>query len=254
MAPQAGQVVFMAAMLLTARETGGARILPRSGGDLNLPAGRGLITPAENMLGLAQQPCRVGLAMSEIDLQRIADAVVQRARDQGSVVPAEVCEELTRAGLPDGLWKDVLALARASLSYRQGRYYYVPAVSDRVRQEQRQQAGLQQVILRLIRQYRNSARGSVERREQDRIDFVQPIRVRTEDGQEFTLLSRDLSPTGIRLVGTRRLLGQKVRVSLPAGNGGGPCCFLVRVLWTCAVGDDLFENGGEFLEVVEERK
>jgi len=23
----------------------------------------------------------------------------------------------------------------------------------------------------------------------------------------------------------------------------------VRILWTCAVGDDLFENGGNFLEL-----
>jgi hypothetical protein len=190
--------------------------------------------------------------MSEIDLQRIADAVVQRARQQGFVEPGEVCAELTRAGLSDDLWKDVLALARASLSYRRDRYYYVPAVSDRVRQEQQQQAGLHQVVGRLLQQYRGGTRGPVERREQGRSDFVQPIPVRTEDGQEFTLLSRDLSPTGIRLLGTRRLLGQKVRVRLPGSNGDGPWCFLVRILWTCAVGEDLFENGGEFLEAVPE--
>jgi hypothetical protein len=188
--------------------------------------------------------------MTEIDLQRIADSVVERARQQGFVVPGDVCEELTRAGLSDTLWKDVLALARASLSYRQNRYYYVPAVSERVRQEQRQQEGLHEVVRQFIQQYRGNAWGPVERREQDRIDFVQPIQVRTEDGREFTLMSRDLSPTGIRLLGTRRLLGQKVRVRLPANNGHGPWCFLVRILWTCAVGDDLFENGGEFLEVV----
>jgi hypothetical protein len=192
--------------------------------------------------------------MTEIDLQRIADIVVERARQQGFVVPGDVSEELTRAGLSDTLWKDVLALARASLSYRQNRYYYVPAVSDRVRQEQKQQEGLHEVVRQLIHHYRTSPRGPVERREQDRIDFVQPIQVRTEDGTEFTLLSRDLSPTGIRLLGTRRLLGHKVRVRLPGNNGNGPRSFLVRILWTCAVGDDLFENGGEFLEMVPEER
>jgi hypothetical protein len=189
--------------------------------------------------------------MTEIDLQRIAEAVVRRARQQGFVVPREVREELTRGGLSDTLWKDVLALARASLSYRHSRYYYVPAVSDRVRREQQQQEGLHQAVRQVIRQYRNSP-ALVERREQDRIDFMQPVQVQTEDGRAFTLLSRDLSPTGIRLVGPRQLLGQKLRVRLPRNNGHGPWCFVVRVLWACAIGEDLFENGGQFLEAVAE--
>ena len=72
--------------------------------------------------------------------------------------------------------------------------------------------------------------------------------VRTEDGREFTLLSRDLSATGIRLIGTRRLLGHKVHVIIT--SGGVSLDFLVRILWTCPVGDDLVENGGTFLGVV----
>jgi hypothetical protein len=64
----------------------------------------------------------------------------------------------------------------------------------------------------------------------------------------LTLLSRDLSTTGIRLVGTKRLLGQKVRVLIPNGEGA-PLDFLVRILWTCPVGDDLVENGGTFISV-----
>ncbi len=81
------------------------------------------------------------------------------------------------------------------------------------------------------------------------MDFVQTVAVRTEDGEEFTLLSRDLSATGIRLVGTRRLLGHKVHVLVPRPDGEPPYDFLVRILWTCAVGDGLFENGGAFLDV-----
>jgi hypothetical protein len=88
----------------------------------------------------------------------------------------------------------------------------------------------------------------VERREQDRVDFIHPVKVVTEDGREMTLLSRDLSATGIRLIGTRRLLGQKVHVLISAGEGP-PLDFLVRILWTCPVGDDLIENGGTFLSV-----
>ena len=64
---------------------------------------------------------------------------------------------------------------------------------------------------------------------------------------EFALMSRDLSATGVRLLGTKRLLGQKVQLELP--DGETPCRLLVRILWTCAVGDELFENGGSFVEL-----
>jgi hypothetical protein len=50
-------------------------------------------------------------------------------------------------------------------------------------------------------------------------------------------------------VGPRRLLGQKVHVLFSRPGGRPPFDFLVRVLWTCAVADGLFENGGAFLEV-----
>ena len=59
----------------------------------------------------------------------IADRVVRRAQRQGYVVAREVREELTLAGASDDLWKDVLALARQSLTLRRGRYYYSAPVS-----------------------------------------------------------------------------------------------------------------------------
>jgi hypothetical protein len=87
------------------------------------------------------------------------------------------------------------------------------------------------------------ARRKVERREAGRVEFIQPVKVITDDGNEFTLLTRDLSASGIRLIGTRRLLGQRVTVRI------GALDFKVRVLWACPVGDDLVENGGSFLGV-----
>jgi hypothetical protein len=186
--------------------------------------------------------------MISTNLQGIAELVIRRAQRQGYVTAREVRDELTRGGVPDTLWKDVVALARPSLSYRHGRYYFTYPVSDRVRHAQTQQRGIHRAVRQLIRHYRG-ADGHVERRERDRVDFVQPVKVVTEDRREFTLLSRDLSPTGIRLIGTRRLLGQKVRVHIPRPDKGQAWDFLVRILWTCAVGDDLFENGGTFMEV-----
>jgi hypothetical protein len=180
-------------------------------------------------------------------LSPVAEAVVRRAQRQGFVRPKEVREELEQAGESPGLWKDVLALARASLSFRKGRYYYASPVSDRLRQEQDHQATIAEAARRVIGTFRDAAQQQ-ERRGEERIDFIQPVQVRTEDGRIFTLLSRDLSTSGMRLIGTRSLLGQKVQVrptGTPAGEGW---CFVVRVIWTCSIGDELFENGGTFIE------
>jgi hypothetical protein len=189
--------------------------------------------------------------MNDSQLQEVANTVLRRAQRQGYVVPKDVRAELAAAGLPEDLWKDVLALIRDSLHYRQGRYYYLEPVSARLQHEQTQQQMVAAAIRQVLRQY-EASREQDERRQQDRVDYVQQVKVVTEDGREMNLLSRDLSTTGIRLIAARSLLGQKIRVYLP--NGGGKATgpgFVVRVLWTCAVGDDLFENGGTFLEMVE---
>ena len=70
---------------------------------------------------------------------------------------------------------------------------------------------------------------------------------KAEKGLWWTVV-QDLSTTGIRLIGTRRLLGQKIHVVIAAA--GGTLDFLVRILWTAAISEELFENGGAFVEVV----
>ena len=191
--------------------------------------------------------------MNAIDLSNIAAAVVRRAQQHGSVGPDDIRELVAAAGLSERLWKDVLRLARPTLRRRGGRYFYAAAVSDRVRREQDQQAAVRRAVRQLVRAYRASD-AAIERRGQNRLAFIQPVKIQTEDGREFTLLSRDVSATGIRLIGTRRLLGQKVRVLVPPPGGDGASepawSFLVRILWTCAIGEDLFENGGAFMEVM----
>lgn len=184
--------------------------------------------------------------MISTNLQGVAELVIRQAQRQGYIVPRQIRTVLQDAGVRESLWKDVLAVARPALAYRKGRYYYSVPVSDRVRQEQSQQLDAQNAVRQIIRQHRRAA--GVERREEDRIDFVQPVKVTISDGREFTLLSRDLSATGIRLIGTRRFLGQKVRIAIPAADGKTTWEFIARILWTCAVGEDLVENGGTFLE------
>lgn len=183
------------------------------------------------------------------ELQGITNTVVRRAQRQGYILQRDIRAELTQAGLPPEQWRDVVELAREVLHFRQGRYHFLNSVSPRLRQEQSQQQHIAEAIHRLIRQHRAQT-SQAERRQEDRIDFVQPVRAIMEDGRQTTLLSRDLSPTGIRLVGTRSLLGQKIRIQLPSGDENASTTYLVRVLWTAALGEDLFENGGAFVEIV----
>ncbi len=187
--------------------------------------------------------------MISTSLQGVAELVIRQAQRQGYIVPRQVRTVLSGAGVSETLWKDVLAVARPSLAYRNGRYYYSTPVSDRVRKERAAQQGVQKAVREIIRRYREGSH--VERREEDRIDFVQPVKVRIEDGREYTLLTRDLSATGIRLIGTRRFLGQKIRVTIPSSDGTSSWDFVVRVLWTCTVGDDLVENGGTFVDLAQ---
>ena len=187
--------------------------------------------------------------MPTTDLQEVAKAVVRRAQRQGSVLPREIRDELAHVSLPRTQWKEVVALSRPVLRCRQGRYYYRPVVSARLREEMRRQRAIRQAVRRLVREHKQTS-SPTERRKQGRASFIQPVKVRIEGHRELTVLSRDLSPTGIRLIGTQGLLGQKALVLIPC-PGGEPLCFLMRVLWTCTVGDGLFENGGCFLELVE---
>lgn len=186
--------------------------------------------------------------MMVTQVQEIADQLTQRAQRQGFILPREIRDEVSRAGLGRDSCKEVLKLARPSLHYEHGRYYYQAPVSERVRQEQSHQRDIHRAVRHLVKQYRVSHK-QIERRQQDRVDFIQSLRAWTEDGREFTLLSRDLSPTGIRLIGSHHFLGHKLRVQIAGSDSEQPWTFLVRILWTCAVGDGLFENGGLFLEV-----
>jgi hypothetical protein len=183
-------------------------------------------------------------------LQGIATAVIRRAQRQGFIVPRQVREELAAAGLSGDLWKEVVTLAQPSLALRQGRYHYVSLVSGRLKEEERHHHAIRRAVRELVRACKSEA-AQAERREHGRVDFIQPVKVRTEDGREFSLLCRDISNAGLRLIGTRSFLGQKLCVAIPSGEGAEPFRFRVRILWTCAIGDDLFENGGTFLEMVE---
>ena len=117
-------------------------------------------------------------------------------------------------------------------------------------QAERQKREVNAAVKEIIRQYKHS-HASEERRRQGRVDFLQTVKIKLENERELTVLSRDLSADGIRLVGTSSLLGQKIQLAIPRLDQQEPLNLRVRILWTCAVGDGLFENGGNILEVVE---
>jgi hypothetical protein len=188
--------------------------------------------------------------MTVVELPTIASRVLDRAQQQGYVTRREIREELRQSGQPDGSWRDVLAILRESLHYRQGRYNFICQFDSRLEQELLQQRRIHRSVRDVMRRHR-AQDSQQERRRQGRVDFIKPVRVRAADGREYTLLSRDLSLTGIQLLGSRSLLGQKIHVWLQEGDGKQSLCFLVRILWTSMVGDGLFENGGTFLEKVD---
>src|SRR5689334_18558253 len=100
--------------------------------------------------------------MISVNLQGVAELVVRQAQRNGYILPRQVRTVLSEAGLCESMWKDVLAVARASLTYRKGRYYYTVSVSDRVRQEREQQNGIHEAVREIIRRYRSA--DFVERR------------------------------------------------------------------------------------------
>src|SRR5260370_38733701 len=102
--------------------------------------------------------------MITLNLQDIAASVVRRAQRQGFVLPREVREETSQAGLPDDQWKEVLSLARPSLSLRRGRYYFVPSSSVRKQEEEAHQKVIHRTIRQLVRHYREAAAERLERR------------------------------------------------------------------------------------------
>ncbi len=188
--------------------------------------------------------------MKSADLQEATRVVVRRAQRCGFVLPSEIREEMNRLGIPENRWKEVVGQSGGTLRYRQGRYYYKAAVSASLQAAQRQQRAIERAVRGLIRQHKKMS-AKTDRRKHDRLSFVHPVQVRSEDGRTRTLLSRDLSANGIRLIGCGSLLGQRVYVLIPHPAPDRPLCLLVRILWTCAVGDGLFENGGTFLELLD---
>lgn len=184
-----------------------------------------------------------------VDLQRVADAVTRRAAEQGYLLPRQVREEVASAGADAALWKDVLKLASPHLVHRKGRYYYVSASSPQRENQERRVQAIHSAVHELVQAYRQVAEIQ-DRREADRMTYMQPVTATTPDGEQLRVLTKDISSSGMRLIGNRGLLGQKLRVTVPSVSGPERI-FLVRILWTCMVGDDLYENGGSFMELVK---
>ncbi len=199
---------------------------------------------------ICRKPSRSRHAKSEheFDLRPLVEAVTRRAEQQGFILPRQVREELAKAGASEDQWKAVLKSAGPRLVYQSGRYYFVPAQSAVREQRQSHELQIQQAVQALVTKYKQTAEQE-DRRAADRLVFLQPVQLLTTDNEHHQVLTKDISTTGIRLLGSRDLLGQKLRLTVPAPKGS--FTFLVRIVWTCRIADDLFENGGVFLELLE---
>jgi hypothetical protein len=183
------------------------------------------------------------------ELTPIVEAVTRRAEEQGYILARQVREELEKADADPRLWKQILREAGPVLERRRGHYSFVPAASpQRLRQVEAHER-IRKAVYQVVGEYRKTA-GQKERREDDRIAYFQPVKIELPDGRSHEVLTRDISSSGMRLLGSRDLLGQKVRVLIPRLEGP-PFVFVTRIVWTCRVGDDLYENGGMFLELAD---
>lgn len=196
---------------------------------------------------------------TQTGLEKVVRAVLCSAQRQEFIVPRQIRDELRRAGLPEHCWKEVIHLAGPSLSCRHSRYYFVPSgptrMRVRARHDQRQLQTIQQAVRSLIRKQRQKDRIHDERRQHKRIDFARLVLIQTEDGRLLHGMSREISLSGIRLVGSVGLLGQKLRVWIPFPEVKNQTFgFLVRILWSAEIASQLYENGGLLLERLEDEK
>lgn len=193
-------------------------------------------------------PERVRNLLEEQHLKSLVEAVKRRAQAKGFILPKEVKEELASAGLAEGLWKEVLNSARPVLQYHGGRYYFVPGVSPRRQEHEEMHLQVRAWLQSVAKQQKEVAEGE-ERRGSERVTFVQPVTLTAEDGASHRALSKDLSPSGIRFIGSKNMLGQKLKATLSSPTGSSRT-FWIRIVWACEVGDALYENGGTFVELV----
>lgn len=189
--------------------------------------------------------------MASTELQAVAGLVLRQAQKQGYVVPRDIRGELSQAGQDESRWKEVVELLRESLHYRQGRYYFIASAgSPRLREEQQHLEEVRETLSEVLKQHQ-SANDRPDRRQKERVPYTRPVKVQTEDNQELMVLTQDLSDSGIRFIANRSLLGRKIHVHLPpATSAAAPVQLVVRILWTTAVAEGLYENGGTFLEII----
>lgn len=192
--------------------------------------------------------------MSEKVLQAVADLVLSRAQEHGFVVRRDIRADLSEAGLADSRWKEVLALVRTRLRYRNGRYYYVTPIAvhmrDRAGREHRHQLEMHQAVRDLIRRHRPET--VPNRRRHRRITLGCPVDAVSADRREIPLLCTDISLGGLRLIGSSNLLDQLLCVRFSSDEDCRGEAFHVRILWSLPVGDDIFQNGGVFVDLATE--
>src|SRR5262249_7871308 len=139
--------------------------------------------------------------------------------------------------------------------YRHGRYYYVPVgrsrMQVRIRHEQRHQQAVHRSVREMIRRQRDEEAVHLERRAHKRCSFCRSLLVQSEDNRLYQVVTREISLSGIRLLCGCCFEGQKLRLWITFEPDHQTYCFLASILWSAAVGDNLYENGGILLELLE---
>lgn len=192
------------------------------------------------------------MIMAADALNEVAQVVLQKAQSQGYVVAREIRAALESAGLPTGCWREVVGLLQGRLFLRRQRYHHLTPLQARARQELECKQRIGKLIKQMLRRYREFLVGMNDRRAERRFQFIRSVKIQANDGRETSLLSLDVSASGLRLIGRSDLRGQRIRIEIPGFQQDEPPWKInVQIVWSAPSADGLTENGGVFLGLDE---
>ena len=186
-----------------------------------------------------------------MELNRVAKAIVSRAREQGYVRSLDIRDELKRNGEPARAGKTWCAGGPAAGAEERPLLLRLSA-ANADSQGTPQPSGGQAGGTALIRTYK-AACVSVERRDHAAFTSSSPFASSARMGRNTTCSCRISHSAESASWATARLArAESTRARAQHRQGPGQWQFSVHFLWSATVGDNLVESGGIFLEVAEE--
>ena len=87
-----------------------------------------------------------------------------------------------------------------------------------------------------------------DQRSEVRYAFFRPVSIETDDGQEYSAFSREISEAGIGLIPNVDLNDHEVEISIRS-DCGDSIRVRTRIVWCEACGEGWYISGGEFIGI-----